>query len=842
MCFYNKFGNYLDEWEDLLMEIKKMSEEINSIKNNIMSSSLIPVLGSGFSVSMLAKEGLVPSGADMKKHMINTLSKLDVSYDFENKSFSQLTKYYNKKVSLSERKEYFLKNFTKVKLSRLCTEFLNINWPYIYTLNIDDAIEQNSEYIPVGPNREFDEEFECYEKRVYKLHGDVHEIISLKDGDRCYIFDSDQYVDSLEDNKWILDKVKQDYLEKNILFLGCSLDDELDLRKVFSVSKKEKTIIQTEKYYVTDKVPSEYESMDLESYGITTVIVVDTYDEFYETMISIKTDIEKATIKNEIESFKNIPVTILSNQNETNKDYILYEKMPFNKKEGKIYLPYFFISRQITDDILQDMKDIPLQIIYGKRVSGKSYILLDLVRRLKDRDVYYFDSRSKMNIENLDYLFKKQKITILLDTQTLPIKTLNYIFSYNLIDLLQKQINVILCINTSRKEEVFELRAISDNPYAKTYYVNNKFNGENGKEYEDIKKKMSSINLPYFSKNKTIIDGVLWIQKQLSRSTSGVLSNFNISKDNYMQLAYLILMANYGKVTTGSMCKFDLQQEPYQLMSKLEKAIEPDFRNVFMFDGDTSRFQIVCNAQAWLLGYLSSISIREEYFDSFVSAFHHIVNKISESRGDQNRIRKELFEFIKFDNINLLLGSARNEKHSIAVRKLIQAIYSDLKLFLGEDYQFNHQHAKCILWGIEALPEEEREKEINKAISTISLTIEQIEETKETTPNKTYINKSLAHAHFTSCMIRVKHFLLYPAVDSFQEAVKQTCQAISYKDNWEAIELYDDQTDDIMDYSVSKFMDNLIAQKYIKYADGLKNQINQIANFRIRMSSSKVRH
>lgn len=824
------------------MKVKKLSDELNSIKNSIMSSSLIPVLGSGFSVSMLANEGLVPSGNDMKTHMINTLSKLDASYDFKSKSFSQLAKYYNKKVSLLERKEYFLKNFTKVKLSRLCTEFLSINWPYIYTLNIDDAIERNSEYIPVGPNREFDEEFESYEKRVYKLHGDVQEIISLKDGDRCYIFDSDQYVDSLEDNKWILEKVKQDYLEKNILFLGCSLDDELDLRKVFSVSKKEKAIIQTEKYYVTDKALSEYEVLDLESYGVTTVILVDTYDEFYETIVSIKTDIEKMTLKNEIESFKNIPVSILSNKDETNKDYILHEKMPFNKKERKIYLPYFFISRQITDDILQDMNDNPLQIIYGKRVSGKSYILLDLARRLKDRDVYYFDSRSKVNIENLDYLFKKQKTTILLDTQTLSIKTLNYIFNYNLSDLLQKQINVILCINTSRKEEVFELRAILDNPYAKAYYVINNFSGKDGKEHEDIKKKMSSINLPYFSKNRTIIDGVLWIQKQLSRSTNGALSDFNISKDNYMQLAYLILMANYGKVTTSSMRKFDLQQEPYQLMNKLEKAIEPDFRNVFMFDGDTSRFQIVCNAQAWLLGYLSSISVREEYFDSFVCAFHHIVEKINKSYGDKNRIRKELFEFIRFDNINLLLGSARNEKHSVAVRKLIQAIYTDLKLFLGEDYQFNHQHAKCILWGIEALPEEEREKEINKAISTISLTIEQIEEAKETIVNKTYINKSLAHAHFTSCMIRVKHFLLYPTVESFQEAVRQTCQAISCRDNWQAIELYDAQTDDIMDYSVSQFMDNLIAQKYTEYADGLRSQINQIANFRIRMSQNKVRY
>lgn len=210
------------------MKITKLNDEISSLKNNIMSSSLIPVLGSGFSVAMVAKEGMVPSGEEMKQHMVNMLSKTDSSYNFNNKSFSQLAKYYNKIVPLTERKKYFLQNFTQVKLSNLCKEFLTLNWPYIYTLNIDDAIERNSDYTPVGPKREFDESFEMYEKRVYKLHGDVHEILSFKNGDECYIFDSDQYIDSLEENRWILDKVKEDYMEKNILFLGCSLADELD--------------------------------------------------------------------------------------------------------------------------------------------------------------------------------------------------------------------------------------------------------------------------------------------------------------------------------------------------------------------------------------------------------------------------------------------------------------------------------------------------------------------------------------------------------------------------------------------------------------------------------------
>ena len=57
------------------MKITKLNDEISSLKNNIMSSSLIPVLGSGFSVAMVAKEGMVPSGEEMKQHMVNLMKK-----------------------------------------------------------------------------------------------------------------------------------------------------------------------------------------------------------------------------------------------------------------------------------------------------------------------------------------------------------------------------------------------------------------------------------------------------------------------------------------------------------------------------------------------------------------------------------------------------------------------------------------------------------------------------------------------------------------------------------------------------------------------------------------------
>ena len=47
-----------------------------------------------------------------------------------------------KVISKEEQRKYLRNNFTKVKLNGEKKKFLEIDWPYIYTLNADDAIER----------------------------------------------------------------------------------------------------------------------------------------------------------------------------------------------------------------------------------------------------------------------------------------------------------------------------------------------------------------------------------------------------------------------------------------------------------------------------------------------------------------------------------------------------------------------------------------------------------------------------------------------------------------------------------------------------------------------------
>src|SRR5699024_9912832 len=147
--------------------------------------------------------------------------------------------------------------------------------------NIDDAIENSSVYSTVIlPNREFRSELLNEEKCVIKLHGDVNELVTYKVADK--VFSSKEYALSIERNAAILGMLRNDFRNQNILFIGCSLDDEMDLKSIDSLpvdyrnkDNLSKTIIFV-KGQPGQKMISKYKT-----YGITDVVCFDKYTEMY---------------------------------------------------------------------------------------------------------------------------------------------------------------------------------------------------------------------------------------------------------------------------------------------------------------------------------------------------------------------------------------------------------------------------------------------------------------------------------------------------------------------------------------------------------------------------------
>ena len=814
------------------IEKVKLEDVIELFKSMIHSSILIPVIGAGFSCGYQAKNGRVPNGTEMKKEMIARLKELDESKNenFEQKTFQQIARYYNYCISAKNRKKYLLNYFTQVKLPANLVNFLELPWQYIYTLNIDDAIEKNSDFDVIEPNRELDSTIKEYTRVVFKMHGDAKNMAYLAEGEAFSVFDTDQYIESLEQNKSILTQLKQDYIDKNLLFLGCSLQDELDLLHVFSKVKNEGNYGKVERFYITDKQLSSLQLIDLEKYGITKVVYIKSYEDFYDNFYQIKEDLMCAR-NEDLLQFKNIPIEILDSYDDKNKSYVLNGKNPFDKKAGKIYLPYFFIERKITTQVLENFNKYPLQIIYGKRISGKSYVLLDILHKVRDCDRYYFDSRERISRKNLEYLFKKKNSLIVIDTNVLRDEDLNYILKYNLKELRDNNIKIVIAVNVSKKTEAHALNSANNNQLIAMYYLENKFIADN--EHKPLINKMAACNLLYFDSNKTILDNLILMQEKIGKQNKLPLNDFRVQTDNFLHIAYLLLLANYGKVTSADLVKFSFNAEPYELMPKLDYAVEEDFSYMITSSiYDRSYYQIVCNAQGWLLGYLSKIALKNDYKNSIIEAFNYVICKLNEESDFDKVKTKKLFKFIMFDNINMLLGGIHRRGTSLALRNLIQKIYARVKPILSCEYQFNHQHAKCLLWAIETAPKDEQDKDLEQALRSINLCLQQIQDGLNKNPQNQWLNTSLAHAQFTLAIIQVKNFYLNQTLDNFKKAVKQFEKALNYPENVNAQELYEDSTDDEKDYSLSQFMDSIVEGKWKDFSSDINREIKKIIDFR----------
>ena len=248
----------------------------------IKKDSLIPVFGSGYTRGCRAHDGKVPSGDDMKDHMKKSVSAVSGTCDhaYDNYDFKKICRLYSKRVPGENQIKYFMDNFTEVQLPLSRRRFINIFNGHIYTLNIDDAIERSSSRQVILPRSEFLDNYLDNFKVVFKIHGDVHDIIKYAPGSSCgLVFDTKQYIKSLNDNKCMLSKFKVDFVDSNMAYICCSLEDEWDLLSVIQ-NDVQQSITSKTTYYISINEPNDDTIDILEDYGITDYILIDNIDFF----------------------------------------------------------------------------------------------------------------------------------------------------------------------------------------------------------------------------------------------------------------------------------------------------------------------------------------------------------------------------------------------------------------------------------------------------------------------------------------------------------------------------------------------------------------------------------
>lgn len=758
-----------------MIQCVSYDEVSNEIIQMMRRKTIIPVIGSGFTRDCIARSGKVPSGEDYYNYMIAQIvdqnpDEMKVK-ELNNESFSSISSIYHKMVQAEKQQSYLLNKFTNVKLENVKKNFLKIDWPYIYTLNIDDAIENNSEFKTVlYANRDIRNSIFEQEKCVIKLHGDIKDILKYEDSN-CEIFDQKQYVVLKKKNVSLLKKLTHDYEYLNLLYIGCSLSDEIDL--LFSTSMANDN--NNNRYYCSTQIPTLLQKTKLEAFGITHCIVFESYDDIYEKM----TDAFHQSLcitPDELEQFSTYEFKTLGTGFELNCPYLFQGKSILNNSKIAIY-PSFFVSRSVTDKIVENINSKGTQIVVGRGCSGKTYVSYDIIRRVRDREVYAFRSKDRINNETLTLLLNKENCLTIFDSKVLSIKQIEEII-LTTSERVVKSNSIIIIENKSNRDLSGLLVLMKMNEHLEDdeipqLEISNRFSKP---KTDEINNYLVTSSLGVFSENKSIADNIINASNLLIQKNK--FSQISPLTDNVRQVSSLIVLATLGKVYASDAINLDLVEEFEMQCKKAMPLIEKESTWVFeMSAANNSPLKYVVNAEYWLFNQLDILAKSRKGREKIIEAYRYIIGKLIEINGKPDLMKGEKYapykDYILFDNIFQIFRSQGT--------KIIRDIYQSLNDILATDPNYLHQRAKCyIRSAYKSTEEKDKEKWLEMAYRDASISNSSFEKRYESHENEK-IMISAAHSLYTAALAlcHIAKLRNYRDISINANAVKCLYKAIS---------------------------------------------------------------
>lgn len=637
-------------------------------------------------------------------------------------------------------------------------------------MNIDDAIENNSEFKTVlYANRDIRNSIFEQEKCVIKLHGDIKDILKYEDSN-CEIFDQKQYVVSIKKNVSLLKKLTHDYEYLNLLYIGCSLSDEIDL--LFSTSMANDN---NNRYYCSTQIPTLLQKTKLEAFGITHCIVFESYDDIYEKM----TDAFHQSLcitPDELEQFSTYEFKTLGTGFELNCPYLFQGKSILNNSKIAIY-PSFFVSRSVTDKIVENINSKGTQIVVGRGCSGKTYVSYDIIRRVRDREVYAFRSKDRINNETLTLLLNKENCLTIFDSKVLSIKQIEEII-LTTSERVVKSNSIIIIENKSNRDLSGLLVLMKMNEHLEDdeipqLEISNRFSKP---KTDEINNYLVTSSLGVFSENKSIADNIINASNLLIQKNK--FSQISPLTDNVRQVSSLIVLATLGKVYASDAINLDLVEEFEMQCKKAMPLIEKESTWVFeMSAANNSPLKYVVNAEYWLFNQLDILAKSRKGREKIIEAYRYIIGKLIEINGKPDLMKGEKYapykDYILFDNIFQIFRSQGT--------KIIRDIYQSLNDILATDPNYLHQRAKCyIRSAYKSTEEKDKEKWLEMAYRDASISNSSFEKRYESHENEK-IMISAAHSLYTAALAlcHIAKLRNYRDISINANAVKCLYKAIS---------------------------------------------------------------
>lgn len=629
--------------------------------------TLVPILGSGFTCGVkTGNGGIVPSGKDLKKAMIEKISikKKINEQELETETFSSISEFFQNTFPDPSKEgviDYYIKNFTRVKIGKpQQLRFLNeIKWPYIYTLNIDTGIEDSKvkEWEVFYPNRKFDERKINPDCRIlYKIHGDVAMFCKSSDYNEMILTES-QYIASLQQSEQFHDLLSADCGNKNLLYIGCSLDDEIDIKySVLADKNRNKKVRDIRGIYVTTEELSEYKKDKLQGFNISHIIKLsssDDYEYFYEFLVQCYEESLTQTQKN-IENFKYTELTRLGKEKDKNLDY-LADLFPDRKK-----LPFYYVPSERIQNI--KLLSDKINVVIGRRFVGKTMLAHAILEANPNYRRYYISEKESLTEKNVTDLLQEDNALIIFDSQSLDDRGFN-----NLLVNFDFHKNNVICIFFNSFDDVVNL--ITFHSEIINYAIEGTLTGKLlKKDVAAINEKLDLLGIAVFNERNNLLDNTLRIANVYNRK---IIDKYTITSLDELKLIIWILVKN--KIYFEEIITLGLAKKYKKIVMKFSPFIQEENCKKGEI-GKHSAIKVISNGKLGLLQILSSYiypsansemsyKMTKEHQNNVCEAIYAILLSFSKINMDNVK------EFLQFDKLNDVFSRVYSESSIISISK-----------------------------------------------------------------------------------------------------------------------------------------------------------------------------
>lgn len=648
------------------MDILPQFNGISTIARLICDRNVIPVFGAGFSMNSNAYKGAVPDGKSatkmMKELLVKHCSKI-CEDDIKDIDFNETSELFIELVPKEIRTEFFKNYFTEVQIGTEQKELLEINWPYAYTLNIDDAIENTTYFKPILPYKNLNAPNTSI-KLLYKLHGDAFSEVTYLT-DENIVFSQKQYMQSItsKENKDFLHNLKADFSTSNMIFIGCSLLNEPDLKYVYGIAEHTSSTL---KILLREKKPTFREEVGLKDYGINTLVLVEDYSYFYRELIK---EVRRLAAEENLANykFKNPSVNIMDNKADTIK--LLAGNPIFDESQNAFYKGGMHVMRNCIEEVENQLKTNNCVIVKGRRFSGKTFLLCSFCERQKRNTIYFFPSTTFVD-EQLVYLLLNNEHNSYFIFDSNSISSGCYRLLANSYELLKKNSNkLVIAVNSNDTFIMESLRAVF-------VEIQSTFEGH---ELEQNLDKANTYGLIKRYTNNTNMD---YLEK-LSQKQKIDIPNLNIFPKtlSFNEKVLLLLLTASDKIYMSDVMALDI---PLLEVAEFKEHFPLIIEEVPVDINERANYsttKLVHNSKVVLMKLLDRID-REDIIDCII----HIVEMV---KNDRTRYRIYI-DIILFDTLNQLFGGKKG------AGRLIFEVYEKLESYLSDSLHYWLQRAKSI--------------------------------------------------------------------------------------------------------------------------------------------------